>query len=79
MIHLSYLLNFGLTEGDPLPAGRSADMKSNGIIEISGPNSPKIDIHNNISVDYFKSWHDGGRRVTLGRRATLVGRAGWWT
>ena len=44
-------------------------MKCNGIIETSGPNNPKIDIHNDISVVYLKSWNDGGWQVTLSRRA----------
>ena len=42
-------------------------MKSNGFIEISGPNNPKIDTHDDISVISFEFWCDGGRRVTLGR------------
>ena len=48
--------------GDPYPAGRSADMKSNVVIEISGPNHPKIDTHNDISVVFLTFWCDGGRR-----------------
>ena len=32
------------------PAGRAADLKSNGTIEISGPINPEIDNHNGISV-----------------------------
>ena len=84
--------------GDPWPAGVAADVKSNSIIEFSGPNNPKIDTHNDISVIsldvksngiieigspknrkidtvndisvvILKCWCDGGRRVTLGRRA----------
>ena len=45
------------------------DIKSNDIIEISVPNNPKIDTHNDISVIFLKFWCDSGRRVTLGRRA----------
>ena len=48
-----------------------SDMKSNDVIEISGPNNPKIDTHNNISVVFLIFWCDGGRRLTLERR---VGR-----
>ena len=70
MIYLPSLKNFVVTTtGDPLPTGGSADLKSNGIIGISGPNKPKIDAHNDISVISFKFWCDGGRRVTPGRRA----------
>ena len=39
--------------GRQVTLGRLADLKSNGIIEISGPNNPKIDIHNDISVISF--------------------------
>ena len=35
---------------DPSPAGGAVDIKSNDIIEISVPNNPKIDTHNDISV-----------------------------
>ena len=59
--------------GDPWPV----DGKSNVIIEISGPNNPKIDTHNDISVIFVEFCCDGGRRVTFGR---LVGRRvtfGW--
>ena len=51
-----------------MPAVGSADIKSNGIIEISGPNNPKIDTHNAIFVISLEFCCDGGRRVTLGRR-----------
>ena len=37
MIYISSLFNFGVT------AGGSADINSNGIIEICCPNNPKID------------------------------------
>ena len=52
MIYLSSLLNFGVTAGDgcPFAVGGAADIKSNDIIEISDPNNPKIDTHNDISV-----------------------------
>ena len=64
------LKNFVVTTTiDPLPTGGSADLKSNGVIGISGPNKPKINAHNDISVISFKFWCDGGRRVTPGRRA----------
>ena len=39
-----------------------ADMKSNGVIAISGPNNPKNDTHNDISVVFLTFWCDGGRR-----------------
>ena len=60
-IHLSSLLNCGVVAGggDPYPAGRSADMKSNGVIANSGPNNHKIDTHNDISV-FLIFWCDGG-------------------
>ena len=45
------------------------NLKSNGIIEISGPNNLNIDTHNDTSVISFEFWSDGGERVTLGRRA----------
>ena len=70
-IYLSSLLNFGVTAGDPWPAGGSADMKSIVIIEISGPNNPKIATHNDTSVISFEFWSDGGRRVILSRRADM--------
>ena len=41
-------------------------MKSNVVFEISGPNNPKIDTHNDISVVFLIFGCDGGRRVTLG-------------
>ena len=37
-----------------MPAVRSADIKSNDIIEISDPYNPKIDTHNDIYVIYFE-------------------------
>ena len=40
--------------GDPLSAVRAADVKSFDIIEISGPNNPKIDAHNDISVVFLR-------------------------
>ena len=52
-----------------MPAGGAADVKSDGIIEISGSNNPKIDTHNDIFVNSFEFWCDGGRRVTLSRWA----------
>ena len=52
-----------------MPAVVSAGMKSNGIIEISGPNNHKIDTHNDISVIFFEFCCDGGQRATFGRRA----------
>ena len=69
-IYLSSLLNFGVTAGDgcPFAVGGAADVKSNDIIEISDPNNPKIDTHNDISVISFEFWCDGGRRVSFGRR-----------
>ena len=42
---------------------------SKDIIEISDPNYPKIDTHNDLSVISYEFWCDGGRRVTLSRRA----------
>ena len=39
--------------GDPWPAGVAADVKSDSIIEFSGPNNPKIDTHNNIYLSSF--------------------------
>ena len=39
--------------GDPWPAGGTADVKANSIIEFSGPNNPKIDTHNNIYLSSF--------------------------
>ena len=55
--------------GDPLSAGWAADVKSDGIIEISGSKNPKTDTHNDISVNSFQFWCAGGRRVTLSRWA----------
>ena len=49
--------------GDPWPAGGTADVKSNSIIEFSGPNNPKIDTHIDISVIVIEFWCDGGRRA----------------
>ena len=46
-IYLSPSLNFGVT------AGEAVDVKSNGTIEISDPNNPKNDTHNDISVIFF--------------------------
>ena len=60
MIYLSSSLNFGVAAGDhwpagdPWPAGEAVDVKSNGIIKISGPNNPKIDTHNDIFVIFFE-------------------------
>ena len=48
--------------GDPCTAGGAADLKSNGIIGISGPINPKIDTHINIPDISFKFWCDGGWR-----------------
>ena len=45
-----------------MAAGGAADVKSNVIIEISGPNKPKIDTHNDISVVFLTLWCDSGRR-----------------
>ena len=55
-IYLSSPLNFGVTVGVglPLDGGGAADLKSNGIIGISGPINPKIDTHNDISVISLK-------------------------
>ena len=33
-----------------MAGGGAADVKSNDIIEISGPNNPKIDTYNDLSV-----------------------------
>ena len=41
---------------DPRTAGGAADLKSNYIIEFSGPNNPKIDTHDHISVISFEFW-----------------------
>ena len=41
---------------------RSADMKYNGVIAISGINNPKSDTHNDISVVFLTFWCDVGRR-----------------
>ena len=61
MIYLPSLKNFVVTTtGDPLPTGGSADLKSNGIIGISGPNKSKIDAHNDISVIFFGVTAGGG-------------------
>ena len=46
-----------------------ADVKYNRIIEISSPNYPKIDTHNDIFFIFLEFWCDGGRRVILGRSA----------
>ena len=49
--------DFGETAGDGWPADEAADVKSNVIIEISGPNNPKIDTHNDT---YLSShWNFG--------------------
>ena len=55
-IYLSSLLNFGVTAGSgcPLAGGGAAEVKSNDIIEISGPNNPKIDAHKDISVVFLR-------------------------
>ena len=42
-----------MAAGGHWPAGRGADVKSNGIIEFSGPNNSKIDTLNDISVIFF--------------------------
>ena len=47
------------------PAGRAADLKSNGTIKISGPIKPEIDTHNGISVICFEFWCGGKRWVTF--------------
>ena len=62
--------HFGVTAGGgcPLAGGVAADVKSDDIIEISDPNNPEIDTHNDISVIYFEFWCDCGRQVTLRRR-----------
>ena len=44
----------------------AADVKSFDIIEISGPNNPKIDAHNDISVVFLRFKYDGGRPLTGG-------------
>jgi len=63
-------LHFGVTAGgDSWPAGGEADVKYSRIIEISDPNNPKIDTHNDISVIFFEFCCDGGQRVTFGRQA----------
>ena len=38
----------------PRRGGGAVDIKSNDIIEISVPNNPKIDTHNDISVIFLK-------------------------
>ena len=53
-----------------MPASGAADVKSDGIIEISGSNNPKIDTHNDISVISLEFWCDGGRRFAA---AMVVG------
>ena len=55
-IYLSSLLNFGVTAGGgcPLAGEVAADVKSDNIIEISGPYNLKIDTHNDIFVIYFE-------------------------
>ena len=66
IVYLSSDLNFGVTECDPFAGGVGAsDLKSYGIIKISGLNNPKIDTHNEISVSCFEFKYDGGRRLTL--------------
>ena len=45
--------------GDPLSAGWAAAVKSDGIIEISAPNNPKINTHNDASVISFEFWNFG--------------------
>ena len=40
-IYLSTLLGFGVTAGDPRPAGGAADVKYNGINEIRTQITPK--------------------------------------
>ena len=55
--------------GDRWPADGATEVKSNSIIEISGPNNPEIDTHNDIFVIFLEFWCVGGRRVILGRLA----------
>ena len=45
-----------MTECDPFAGGGggASDLKSYGIIKISGLNNPKIDTHNEISVSCFE-------------------------
>ena len=53
-IYLSSLNNkVVMAAGGHWPAARGADVKSNGIIEFSGPNNSKIDTLNDISVIFF--------------------------
>ena len=40
-------------------AGGVAGVKSDGIIEISGPTNPKIDTHYDTSVISFEFWNFG--------------------
>ena len=67
IVYLSSDLNFGVTECDPFAGGGggASDLKSYGIIKISGLNNPKIDTHNEIYVSCFEFKCDGGRRLTL--------------
>ena len=51
--------------GDPQTAVWATDLKSKVIIEISDPENPKIDIHDDISIIFFEFRRDGGRRLTL--------------
>ena len=46
-------MNFGVTAGDPWPAGGVVDVKSLSIIEFSGPNKSKIETYYDISVIFF--------------------------
>ena len=55
--------------GNLCPGVGAADLTSYGIIEISSPNIPNPDTHNDIPVIYLKFWCDGGQQVTLGWRA----------
>ena len=54
-IHLSssLILVKRRATGDRWPADEAADVKSNVIIEISGPNNPKIDTGNDISAIFY--------------------------
>ena len=52
-------------------AGGAADVKSDGIIEISGSNNLKIDTHNDISVISLEFWSDGGCPLAGGGAADV--------
>ena len=59
-----------------MSAVRAADVKYFDIIEITGPNSPKIDAHNDISVVFLRFKYDGGRPLTGGGLPFAGGRGG---